>query len=80
MLDLDSLPLCTNKTQWEARSQGEWETEKAFYNISPPVLTFGELLNARRNSNDPLNAQTLQSWEAGADKMGLMMNIATAFI
>ncbi|CAM1508646.1 Fc.00g054940.m01.CDS01 [Cosmosporella sp. VM-42] len=77
---LDVLPLISSKTLWEARSQEEWETEKLFYDASCPMIKFGELVQARRNSADPRHAQKLENWEAGADKMAVLINIATAFV
>lgn len=74
----EKLPLVSNKLLWEARTREEWETEKAFYDASCPMTLFGELVDARR-SGEPVNAR-LAAWEAGADKMGLLMNIASAIV
>ena len=65
-----------SKTVWEARSRDEWETEKAFYDISSPMTTFGELVTAKQQPGDALNARKIDTWEAGVDKLGIMMNIA----
>jgi hypothetical protein len=78
--DLDDMPLLSNKTLWEARSYEEWQVEKAFYDVSSPVLTLGELLRIKRNPGHPLNEQRLRTWDAGADKMGVMLNIAIEFV
>lgn len=75
-----ALPLPSNKTLWEARSLDEWETEKAFNDASFPMTLFGEVIAARRRPTDPLMARRLDAWEAGSDKMGVLMNIAVDLI
>ncbi|KAH7131346.1 hypothetical protein EDB81DRAFT_808394 [Dactylonectria macrodidyma] len=77
---LSDLPVMSNKTLWEARSCEEWKVEKAFYDVSGPVVTLGELVQVRKNPSDPLSAQKLQSWEAGTDRMAVLLNIATDFV
>lgn len=77
---LEDLPLISNKTLWEARSREEWHVEKAFYDVSGPMVTLGELVKARKNPTDALSAQKLQTWEAGTDKMAALLNIATDFV
>ncbi|KAH7123521.1 hypothetical protein B0J13DRAFT_566738 [Dactylonectria estremocensis] len=77
---LSDLPVVSNKTLWEARSCEEWQVEKAFYDVSGPVVTLGELIQVRKNPSDPLSAQKLQSWEAGTDRMAVLLNIATDFV
>lgn len=70
------LPVVSNKTLWEARSITEWETEKALYDASDPMTSFDELVNAKRKSNQPYYRRKLETWDAGADKMAIMLNIA----
>lgn len=77
---LEDLPLISNKTLWEARSREEFHVEKAFYDVSGPMVTLGELVKVRKNQTDPLSAQKLQTWEAGSDKMAVLLNIATDFV
>lgn len=77
---IEDMPLLSSKTLWEARSSEDWQVEKAFYEASSPVLTLGELARARTSPSHPLNEQRLQIWEAGADKLAVMMNIALEFI
>jgi hypothetical protein len=66
----------SSKTAWEARTRDEWASEKAYHDICRPMTTFGELVAARKRPRDPVNAQKLNTWEAGADKLALLMNIA----
>ncbi|KAF5667134.1 atp-dependent dna helicase pif1 [Fusarium heterosporum] len=77
---LDTLALPSSKTLWEARSLEEWQTEKAFYDMSSPLTTLGELVEAKKNSGNPLEAQKLQTWEMGGDKMSAMLNLAVEFV
>ncbi|KAF2788627.1 hypothetical protein K505DRAFT_328798 [Melanomma pulvis-pyrius CBS 109.77] len=76
----EHIALVSPKTVWEARTQEEWLSEKAFHDISCPFQVFGELIEAKRRPNDAGNAQRLETWEAGTDKLGLMMNLAVAFV
>ncbi|KAF5649400.1 short chain dehydrogenase family [Fusarium sp. NRRL 52700] len=78
--DMYSLPLPSNKLLWEARSLEEWQTEKAFFDMSCPMTTLGELVEAKANAGNPIEAQRLQSWEMGSDKMTAMLNIAVEFV
>lgn len=70
------LPVVSSKTLWEARSTTEWQTEKALYDASDPMTSFEELVNAKRRSNQPYYRRKLETWDAGADKMGILLNIA----
>ncbi|KIX05648.1 uncharacterized protein Z518_03620 [Rhinocladiella mackenziei CBS 650.93] len=71
-------PLCTAKAMWEARSREEWETARAFFDaglLYTDVWNFGALIDAHYN-RDPLNTMRLDAWEAGTDKMGVLLSIA----
>ncbi|KAF5669357.1 C6 finger domain-containing protein [Fusarium circinatum] len=78
--DMCSLPLPSSRLLWEARSLEEWQTEKAFFDMSCPMTTLGELVEAKANAGNPLEAQRLQNWEMGSDKMSAMLNIAVEFV
>ncbi|PNP55209.1 hypothetical protein FNYG_15536 [Fusarium nygamai] len=78
--DMCSLPLPSSKLLWEARSLEEWQTEKAFFDMSCPFVTLGELVEAKANAGNPVEAQRLQGWEMGSDKMTVMLNIAVEFV
>lgn len=73
---MNLLPVVSSKTVWEARSTTEWQTEKALYDASDPMTSFEELVNAKRRSNQPYYRRKLETWDAGADKMGTLLNIA----
>lgn len=76
----EHIPLSSPKTLWEARTEEEWRSEQAIHDISRPFREFGELVEARRRPNDTQKAQRLEAWEAGADKLGQLMNFAVSFI
>ncbi|KAF4503590.1 short chain dehydrogenase family [Fusarium agapanthi] len=78
--DMCSLPLPSSRLLWEARSLEEWQTEKAFFDMSCPMITLGELVEAKANAGNPPEAQRLQNWEMGSDKMSAMLNIAVEFV
>ena len=74
------LPIVSTRAMWEARSREEWMSEKTFFEMSRPFMTFGEIVDARERSRDPVNSRKLQNWDAGTDKLGMLLNIATAFL
>ncbi|KAL7925640.1 hypothetical protein ACQKWADRAFT_282592 [Trichoderma austrokoningii] len=74
------LPVISHKTLWEARSTAEWQTEKALYDASDPMSSFEELVKAKRRSNEPYYRRKLETWDAGADKMGVLLSIAAELI
>ncbi|UPL00162.1 hypothetical protein LCI18_011096 [Fusarium solani-melongenae] len=77
---LEHLPLLSSKMLWEAQTREEWQLEKTLYDVSSPVITLGALVKAKRNPEDPLHAQELQCWEAGTDKLAIMLDMATQFV
>ncbi|KAL7903767.1 hypothetical protein GGI35DRAFT_465288 [Trichoderma velutinum] len=77
---LHMLPLVSNKSLWEARSRQQWEHEKALQDASYPMTTFAELIEAKRRSKDLFYKKRLETWDAGVDKMGMLINIATDLI
>ncbi|KAJ9156128.1 hypothetical protein NKR23_g1121 [Pleurostoma richardsiae] len=75
-------PLCTAKAMWEARTREEWETERAFHEVSllhTDMWSFGALMDAHEGGG-PLNAMRLDAWEAGTDKLGALMSIAICLV
>lgn len=70
------LPLSSTKTLWEARSREEWLVETTLDYSGYPLQTFGELFEVYKQSDIESYAQRLDSWQAGLDKLGVMMNIA----
>ncbi|KAI1070404.1 hypothetical protein LB507_010310 [Fusarium sp. FIESC RH6] len=77
---LHDLPLPSSKMLWEAKTLEEWQTEKAFYDVSPPLKTVGELVGAKGNVGDIVEKNKLLAWEMGSDKMAAMLDIAVEFV
>ncbi|KAJ4258070.1 hypothetical protein NW762_008210 [Fusarium torreyae] len=77
---MQNLPLPSSKMLWEARSLEEWQTEKTYSDMGIPVVTLGELVEAKANSTNPLHAHKLQAWEMGSDKMATMLDVAVEFV
>lgn len=87
---LENLPLPSARTLWEARTREEWAVEKSAYDTSYPITSMGELSICRgagRIDSEKASAgypgvsdeQRLMSWEAGGDRLAVMMNIVTEF-
>jgi len=77
---LHDLPLPSSKMLWEAKTLEEWQTEKAFFDVSCPLKTLGELVSAKGNVGDIVEKQKLLTWEMGSDKMAAMLDIAVEFV
>lgn len=78
-----SLPLCSAKTMWEARTREEWEMERAFYEagrIRGELWNLGALVDAHQQPHDPLKASLLDDWNASIDALGTLMNICVSLI
>ena len=65
---------------WEAKTLEEWQTEKAFFDVSRPLKTVGELVGAKGNVGDIVEKNKLLAWEMGSDKMAAMLDIAVEFV
>lgn len=76
MNDYPQLALPSSKFVWEARTRDEWQTEKLHHERSCPITTFAELLEVHGRPGDAENARKLDTWEAGSDKLGMLMDIA----
>lgn len=91
---LENLALPSSRTLWEAQSQEEWAAERSIYDTRHPITTMEELSLCRRSSDiefatvasaaanhqPTMSAQQrLFDWEAGGDRLTVMMNIVTEF-
>jgi hypothetical protein len=81
--DFQSIPLCCNKTLWEANSQIAWDEEYAFTlgNLKENHLRcVGDLFHMQDvgTNREPRNVSALCDWNAGLDGLGMLLNIATA--
>lgn len=78
--DVCGLPLPSAKSLWEARIKQEWEAGKAMQYSGYSFSTFGELIEAHRQQRNAWSAQRMYCWQAGADKLGVMMDIAVELV
>ncbi|KAK3678417.1 hypothetical protein LTR78_001714 [Recurvomyces mirabilis] len=70
-----TLPLPCPRQQWEARTCEAWSEEMGA--AQPDQLsTFGGLVVAKTQTGHKQNARALNSWNASADGLGLLLNLA----
>jgi hypothetical protein len=74
-----NLPLPSSKVLWEASTRPLWEFEYEIDALekSSRVSTVGELIDAHQRPSDFLNAR-LDTWNAGIDDLGFLLNLTTA--
>lgn len=77
-----ALPLPSHKSLWEANTHSVWQSEyDAWCTMHSRGLSrFGDLIDAHKLAGDMANARRLDVWNAGADSLGILLNIATAMI
>lgn len=71
------LPLPAPKTQWEARTQATWMEE---LQVGTAMRDFGSLIDSKRRLNEPFHARRLDSWNASADNLGHLLNVAETMV
>ena len=69
-----TLPLPAAKAQWEAKSEEAWLRELGS-GISS-FTTFGQLTEAKKRRSEAFYGQCLDSWNAEADHLGFLLNLA----
>ncbi|KAJ8099055.1 hypothetical protein POJ06DRAFT_255835 [Lipomyces tetrasporus] len=77
------LPVCSAKTMWEARTREEWESELAFHEVGRirrELWNLGALVDAHRQSYDPMSAFLLDAWDASTDKLGTLMSLCVSLV
>ncbi|KAH8674627.1 hypothetical protein BGZ60DRAFT_404421 [Tricladium varicosporioides] len=76
------IPLPSPKSVWEARHASEWESERDHVcrNLNHGMTTFGDLIDAHRGVLQPSNARRLDIWNAGADNLSSLLNLAVAMV
>jgi hypothetical protein len=77
-----ALPLPSHKSIWEANTPTVWQSE---YDVRGTIYSrdlsrFGDLIDAHKRAGDITHARKLDAWNAGADSLGILLNIATAMI
>jgi hypothetical protein len=79
--DLKFLPLCCNKTLWEATTHNSWKEEykNNLGNLKERRLyTFGDLMEVQRTAAEGRISNSFDEWNVGLDGLGMLLNIATA--
>lgn len=76
------LPLPCTKTLWEARTYSSWETEyvTVYSNTTPRLHRFGDIIDANKGLEDPFNLHLIDTWNAGIDDLGGLLNLALAMV
>ena len=77
-----ALPLPSHKSIWEADSHTVWQSEYDIWGTtySRGLSRFGDLIDAHKRASDKSHARKLDAWNAGADSLGILLNIATGMI
>lgn len=44
------------------------------------LITLGDLIDAQRSEYAPANANKMDSWNAGADNLGTLLNLVNAMV
>ena len=68
------------KSLWEAKTCGEWESEYSNHISSQDTAmhTFGMLVEAYKQNNDPTKSRLLDYWNSRVDNLGSLLNIAAS--
>lgn len=76
------LPLPCTKTLWEARTYSGWESEyvAVYSNSAPRLHRFGDLIDANKGVEEPFDLQLIDTWNAGIDNLGGLVNLALAMV
>ncbi|WYZ41113.1 hypothetical protein EsH8_V_000008 [Colletotrichum jinshuiense] len=78
------LPLPCHKAQWAATTRESWEEEtyalRNHRKRGPNPPCFEGLLRCHQNAGEAKNAERLDVWNAGADSIGNLLNLATTMM
>jgi hypothetical protein len=70
----EAMALPSAKSLWEAKNAQDWMQEAFLTTRS--LGTFGELCEAKQKRHDMIYAQRLDMWNATADNLGSLLNLA----
>ena len=70
------------KSLWEASTESAWETEYEASRIflTSGLSTLGDLNDAQRSDYSPSNARNLDTWNAGIDNLGTLLNLVVDMV
>lgn len=74
-----SLPLCSTKGPWEAKSSDIWTIAHgtSAKTISPGLRTIGQMIDIQKSNESYDHVRTLGRWNAAADHLGLLLDSVT---
>ncbi|KAH8596289.1 hypothetical protein B0O99DRAFT_620021 [Bisporella sp. PMI_857] len=77
-----ALPLCSPKSCWEAKTRSVWQSEYDVYKSMPrmDLDVFGDLIDACKQSDVSHNIMKLDTWNAKADNLGMMLSLSAAMV
>ncbi|KIV78005.1 hypothetical protein PV11_09773 [Exophiala sideris] len=77
-----SLQLPSPKCVWEANTEAAWGMERDATRTCQMsgLATLGNLIDAQKSADESLNAKKLDEWNAGADKLGSLLNLVGAVV
>lgn len=77
-----ALPLPSHKSLWEASTHSAWQSEYDALSTmhSRGLSRLGDLIDAHERAGDIANARRLDVWNAGADGLGILLNMVAATV
>jgi hypothetical protein len=76
-----NLPLPGPKSLWEASTRSAWETEyEASRFQTSGLVTLGDLIDLQQSDYTPSNARRLDTWNAGVDSSGSLLNLVGTMV
>jgi hypothetical protein len=78
--EIQTLPLSSPKSLWEANRRSLWQEEYEAYKVaqSTKLSAFGQLLDAQRGAVKVADTRKLDAWNSGIDNLGTLLNLVTA--
>jgi len=76
------LILPCSRSLWEASSEQAWlqQYESTRLQRANGLVTLGDLIDAQNNSFMPFEARRLDEWNAGADGLGMLLNMVGTMV
>jgi hypothetical protein len=77
-----NLQLPCSKSLWEAPTHVIWESEREAtrtFQLSG-LITLGDLIDAQQADYTPSNANRMDSWNAGVDNLGILLNLVGTMV
>lgn len=77
-----NLQLPCSRSLWEAPTHVAWESERETIRTfqMSGLVTLGDLISAQQSEYTTSNANKLDSWNAGIDNLGTLLNLVGAMV